>query len=445
VRIAAENKLPGTADWWAAPHAPAQAIEAYTTQPSAIAGDPVRLCVSTRPAARYQARVYRLGWYGGAGGRLHGSLPSNVGLQRHAPLPDPMIGLCRAGWPVTDVVHTSEDWVSGQYVIVLELTSGPHAGTAVRVPFVVRDLPGEAPRILVQTPINTAQAYNNWGGKSLYESNSTDGIPAVKASFDRPVPAWEAANLNARAPFVYELPLIRFLEREGFELGYQTNVDTHRDPASLTGPRLVISAGHDEYWTGEMRDAFDAALARGVSLAFIGANTCYWQTIYEDAERTMVVYRHARHDPEPDRARKTIRFRELHPPRPENLLIGQQYDGGLANPSAVRAFKFVPSFAGDAWAAGLEIDPERPLERLVGYEWDTFDERNAPAGVVRIMHCSEADVPADCIRWTASSGARVFSGGSLQFAWGLDDWASPGTADARVQQMLRAGFSEMAA
>src|SRR6266702_4296878 len=124
--IAEDNARPGTAAWWAAPHAPPHAIEGYTLQPSVIAGDRISLAVSTRPAARYVGRVYRLGWYGGQGAREVAALPGNVGLTRHAPPPDPVTGAIRAGWPVTDVLPTDEDWPTGQYVIVLELSSGPH-------------------------------------------------------------------------------------------------------------------------------------------------------------------------------------------------------------------------------------------------------------------------------------------------------------------------------
>jgi hypothetical protein len=226
-------------------------------------------------------------------------------------------------------------------------------------------------------------------------------------------------------------------------VAYQTDVDTHRDPASLTGPRLVITAGHDDYWTREMRDAFDDALARGISLAFMGANTCYWQVRYEDAERTIVAYRRSDADPEPDPTLKTIRFRDLDENRPERELIGQQYDGGLAAPSDSSDYRFTPSFTGDSWADQIELDPDRPVARLVGYEWDTLDERHPPPACVRIMRCSETQIPADCIRWTARSGARVFAAGSLQFSWALDDWASPGAADLRVQQVMRRGLEEM--
>jgi hypothetical protein len=98
---------------------------------------------------------------------------------------------------------------------------------------------------------------------------------------------------------------------------------------------------------------------------------------------------------------------------------------------------------GDPWAEGIDIEPGRPLERLVGYEWDTLDERHARPQTVRIMHCDCGGQPADCIRWTAASGAGVFAAGSLQFSWGLDDWQSPQTADPRVQHLMRVGLREM--
>ncbi len=443
--LAEENRRPGTSDWWRAAPAPPAAIEAYATQPSIVAGDALGLCVSTRPAARYRTTVFRLGWYGGDGGRRTAALSPNVGLPRDAPLPDLRTGMVAAGWPVTDVVTGDEDWCTGQYVAVLELTGGPHAGTAARVPFVVRAPPGDPAPILVQTPVNTAQAYNHWGGRSLYTSNSQDQIAAVKVSFDRPIPAWAQANLNSRAPFVYELPLIRWLEREGLEAAYQTDVDTHRHPHTLTGRRLVVAAGHDEYWTREMRDGAEAALAAGTSLAFMGANICYWQIRYEDGERTIVEYRDAALDPEPDPALQTIRFRDLDPPRPERALIGQQYAGGIAHPSAELDFAFAQRLAADRWAAGVELEPERPLRRLVGYEWDTFDPAAAPPGAVALLHADTTPAAADCVRWTAGSGAQVFSAGSLQLVWGLDDWAAPGLADPRLQAVLRTGFAEMLA
>ena len=98
VSTAAENDRDGSTDWWGMPHAAPEAIEGYTTQPSVVAGDALELCVSTRPAARYATRVYRLGWYQGAGARLVARPPGNIGLVRHPPRPTPRPASCaRAG------------------------------------------------------------------------------------------------------------------------------------------------------------------------------------------------------------------------------------------------------------------------------------------------------------------------------------------------------------
>ena len=64
----------------------------------------------------------------------------------------------------------------------------------------------------------------------------------------------------------------------GYDVSYQTDVDTQRDPNSLLQHRLVLDNGHDEYWTKEMFDAFDGARP-GDDLAFMGANDAYWQVL----------------------------------------------------------------------------------------------------------------------------------------------------------------------
>src|SRR5205823_4481616 len=98
--------------------------------------------------------------------------------------------------------------------------------------------------------------------------------------------------------------------------------DTDRDPASLLRHRLVMVAGHDEYWTTAIRDAFDAALAAGTNLAFMGSNDAYWHIKYEDGGRTIFGYK-SMYDPNPDVADKTAMFREIG--RPECLLMAVQH------------------------------------------------------------------------------------------------------------------------
>jgi N,N-dimethylformamidase beta subunit-like, C-terminal len=350
--IQAENALPGTTAWYVN-QAPPPSIEGYTSQTSLLPGETLRLHVSTSPAARYRVEVYRVGWDGGAGGRLVGCVPGcaadETGTAQPHPSPDAN-GETVAGWPVTDQLAIAPDAVSGYYVANLLLTSGPDRGEASTVFFVVRApaVPARRSTILVQVPVNTWEAYNNWGGKSLYNVNSTFGAPANRVSFDRPIAP------KGQWPIVWEVPLVRFLEREGYDLSYQTDVDTHLAPSSLLDHRLVMTSGHDEYWTKEMRDGLDTARDHGTNLAFMGANNGYWQVRYEDGTQTMVGYKSPT-DPNPDPALKTILFRELG--RPECALEGVQHQGGYRHSTDENLdYRVNASALADAWFSGTGFD-----------------------------------------------------------------------------------------
>jgi hypothetical protein len=445
--IEQENARAGDERWWGE-HAPMHAIEGYPSQCSVRPGEVLELHVSTRPAERYRIGVHRLGWYDGSGGRTLATIPSEQsdlqGVTREVSQVSPGTQINSADWPVSDVIHIGEDWTSGVYVARLTLTTGPHAGRGAFVPFIVRHALGSTAAILVQQPVTTAQAYNNWGGKSLYTSNSSDAEAAVKVSFDRPYPAWGGANLNARWPFVWDYPLLRFLEREGFDLAYTTDVDTHREPWSLAGHSLLMTSGHDEYWTREMRYAFDQAQADGVNLACMGANTAYWQMRFEDDERTMVEYRWRAADPEPSRALKTEMFRNLDPPRPECLLWGVQYQEGLTptgQPSG--AYHLEPTGVAHPWMHGTGFEHPAMLRGLVGYEWDAVQGGLEPAQATIFFHYDGEPSSADALAHTTPSDSRVFAAGSLQFSWGLDDWDHEGHADQRLQRFMRNALKDL--
>jgi hypothetical protein len=445
--VARENALEGDGNWWGE-HAPPHVIEGYSTQCSIRPGDRLELCVSTRPAARYRVSVHRLGWYAGSGGRTIATHPRSGDLQgseRELPEPQPGPQIGSARWPVTDSIQVEEHWVTGVYVARLTLCDGPHAGRGAYVPFVVRPALGSTAAVLVQQPVTTAQAYNNWGGKSLYSSNSSDLEEAVKVSFDRPFPAWKAANLNARWPFVWDYQLLRFLEREGIDVAYTTDVDTHREPWGLAGYRLLMTSGHDEYWTREMRDAFQRAQAQGLNMACMGANTAYWQMRFEDSGRTMVEHRWRARDPEPDRALKTEMFRNLEPQRPESLLWGVQYQDGLT-PSGLppRDYVLEPDCLEHRWMRGTGFEHPATLPGLVGYEWDALLAGSEPAELTVFFHYDSEISNADAIVHRAASGSLAFAAGSLQFSWGLDDWDHPGHADERLQRFMRNALEELA-
>jgi hypothetical protein len=294
-------------------------------------------------------------------------------------------------------------------------------------------------------PFTTAHAYNNWGGKSLYVSNSTDRDPAVKITFDRPFASWNEANLNARWPFAWDLQLIRFLEREGYDVAYTTDLDTHREPESLLGHPLLMTSGHDEYWSMEMRDAFETAREAGASLACMGANTGYWQVRFEDGDRTMVEYRRDDLDPEPDPALKTVRFRDLDPPRPECSLWGVQYqDGAVLGGRPGHDYELTDASRGDSWLEGTGFEHPATLADLVGYEWDALQPGMEPPDATVFFHYADSELSnADVVRHRTPAGGIVLATGSLQFSWGLDDWDRPGHADPRLQTFMRNALRDL--
>src|SRR5919108_727938 len=422
-------------------------IEGYASEESVSPGETLHLHVSTSPAARYRVEVYRVGWYGGAGGRSIGCVPGCATDEQGAAQPHPSPdanGETVADWPITDDFAIPGDAVSGYYVANLLLTSGPSSGKASTVFFVVRAPAARRSTILVQVPVNTWNAYNNWGGKSLYNVNSTYGVPANRVSFDRPIAP------GGQWPIVWEVPLVRFLEREGYDVSYQTDIDTHLNPASLLEHRLVMTSGHDEYWTKEMRDGFDAARAAGTNLAFMGANNGYWQVRYEDGTRTMVGYKSPT-DPIADPALKTILFRDLG--RPECQLEGVQHQGGYRHPTDENLDYHVNAAAlADAWFAGTGFDASSVLPDLVGREWDTVPpvppQGCAPPSLRVLFHYSGPSGDASAVKFVATSGARVFASRSLQFAWGLDTFATEeqghtAPADPRLQQFVRNALADL--
>ena len=451
--IQGENALPGAdPSTWLPPAYPPTRIEGYASEVSVLPGEDLQLHVSTPEGDRYRVEVYRLGWYGGQGARLLTCLPScgddKPGLPYGAPRTDPATGVVRADWPVTETVSIPATWVSGYYYALLRLTAGgDDTGARGYVPFVVRDPPTRRSQILVQVPANTWQAYNPWGGKSLYPFNSTDLAPAVRVSFDRPL------AFTAQGPFDVESNLVRFLEHEGYDVSYQTDGDTDRRPGSLLEHRLVIVAGHDEYWSKAMRDAFDTAVAVGTNVAFTGTNAAYWQIRYEDGGRTIVGYKEAAPDPEPNPALRTVKFRDLVPPRPECALMGVMY---LRHPEHIPGpidYTVTAAARSDPWFAGTGFEPGDKVLDVVGSEWDSLPEPPAPPecvkpGLTTLFHYEGRPANADAVRFTAPSGARVFAGGAQKLSWALDAFNTDRygrtlPADPQFQQFFRNALGDL--
>jgi len=326
------------------------------------------------------------------------------------------------------------------------------------VPFVVRG--SRAPYLLLVNT-NTWQAYNAWGGTSLYDFNSAGGARATRVSYDRPYAsgpgAW--AGLGAgellTTPHTarkagWEYPMIRWLEREGVDVAYAADVDLHSHPRLLQGRRGVLIAGHSEYWSRAMRDRLEQARDRGTGLALFGANAGYWQVRYEPSpsgapDRVLFCAKEPARDPLYDtRADRdlTVRFRNLHPRRPEVALLGVMTARGEADVEG----DFTPApEARRSWVyrgTGIARGATPSLPGLVGYESDRTFQGDSLYGRwspprLQVVARSPIRFPdgsverSDAVAYAAPSGAVVFAAGTVQWAWGLDDWGAPWLRPAR--------------
>ncbi|MCB9011902.1 MAG: PKD domain-containing protein [Actinobacteria bacterium] len=459
--ITVENAKPGSPNW-KYPEAPrgtvsdqyagtVNTIEGFTSDDSLVPGQQLELHVSANSGWAYRVEVYRLGWYGGAGARRVACSPScsgsRAGVVQPPLTPMTSTGYRRAPWSVTDTVPVTTDWTSGYYIAQLLLTEGPYAGNARWVPFIVRTPAGSSSSILAQVPVNNWQAYNGWGGRSTYINKSVDGIAATHVSFDRPY--WGAMY----DMFDHELGGIRFLEREGYDVQYATDRDVNDEPGLLLNRSMVLVNGHDEYWTSAQRDAFENARNQGVSLMFLGANIAYWQVRYADGGRTMIAYKEeAASDPEQSWSKKTDLFRNVG--RPECQLLGIQYDNSWKIDAQVRSYRVDDTGLGHRWMNGTGFNANEVVTDTVGYEWDFITPGCSHPPLTRFFEWDGTEIPgetlppADAVGYTAPSGARVFSAGSLHFTRGLDSWRSytwigGGPTNAKLQRFVRNVLNDM--
>jgi hypothetical protein len=292
---------------------------------------------------------------------------------------------------------------------------------------------------LVQVPVNTWEAYNPWGGKSLYQFGTSRH--AFEVSFDRPFDQREFHNMGTEL----ELPWVRFLERTGIDVSYQTDADTDVAPASLLHHRLVFAIGHDEYWTQRMRGAFNRALALSTNMMF-GSNSDEWRMRYAAAGRTIVEWRDPSIDPIRNRRIDNGFFRTFG--EPECKLMGVEHGWAaqrdLTAPPTSYTVVGPPS---DPWLAAARLAPGDVVPKVVGYEWDSlipgcFAGRVAPLMTTDLAGSDGVHRSADMVRATAPSGGRVFAMGTMELAWALDDeyGRSP---DPRVVAFVQAALRDL--
>jgi N,N-dimethylformamidase beta subunit-like, C-terminal/HYDIN/CFA65/VesB-like, Ig-like domain/Cep192 domain 4 len=444
--IQTENSLPGDPTWGDfSANLSSTALSGYSSPISVNHGQMVKFYITTT-SANVTIDIYRMGWYGGTGARHIETLGTYTGQQQATPNPDPVTGIVVCNWQQTASLAVPSTWVTGVYLAKLTGSSGDKSF----IFFNVRNDGGHEDFVF-QTSVTTYEAYNTYGGTSLYNNNTNHSVypyaHATKVSFDRP---FNPGDSNGAGHFLwYEYPMLRWAEKNGFDMTYTTDVDTDLNTNPLTNHKAFFSVGHDEYWSKAMRDNVEAARDAGVNLGFFSANAAYWQIRFEPnaagmPDRVMVGYKDfatINQAPGPDpqwnvnNAIVTTYWRDPIVNRPENGLIGVMYidqNKSVERPYVVtNASSWV--FANTGFVNGTSING------IVGYEYDqVFNNGFSPPGLTTLsvspVDGNNGVSNANSTIYTASSGARVFAAGTIEWSWGLDNYGGRIYANAGIQQ-----------
>jgi N,N-dimethylformamidase beta subunit-like, C-terminal/Domain of unknown function (DUF4082)/Fibronectin type III domain/Bacterial Ig domain len=486
--VQCENQLRGDSPGdWEIDGAGDSSIQGFATAFSVDAGQTEYFKIDT-PSTAYHIDILRIGYYGGDGARLIASdIKPSVSLPQTQPacLTDSSNGLIDCGnWAVSASWTVPSDAVSGVYIAHLVRDDSKDPGGDSQIPFVVRNDDSHSD-VVVATSDATWEAYNDYGGNSLYTCSvacppgNPEGYKAAYGvSYNRPFDGSFTTDGGSSYLYYAEFQLIYWLEENGYDVTYVSDSDLDRDPGLLLNHKIFISSGHDEYWSGNERAGVAAALADGVSLAFFSGNEVFWKTRWANSEdgsntpyRTLMTYKethfNAPVDPEdPPTWTGAWADPRFSPPAdggvPANALTGQEFlvnsgSGDMTVPSQYSKLQFWRNTAAAKLGSGQTLTLAPGCDTL-GYEWDVdADNGSRPAGEFDMSGTTlsgtsnfedygttvaTGSATHHLTLYRAPSGAWVFGAGTVQWSWGLDEfngWNATGppsgcTADPTMQQ-----------
>lgn len=431
--VTAENAKPGTSDWIVPPRQTGAPIEGYADHVSATPGATVNVYVNT-PAPQFHIEAYRLGYYGGAGGRLVWKSPEITGVPQ-GPCPvTPITNMVECNWTSPVSVPISSEWVQGDYF--LDLVADP--GQKNYVPLTVTN-PTSHATYLIDNSVLTWEAWNMYGGHNILGSSPVDPRRSRVVSFDRPYADFQFLPL--------EYPLVKFAEQHGLDVTYTTDIDLDQNPDQVLSHKAVFSLGHSEFWTPAERQSFISAIGHGVNVTFFGATPglrpARMQPSALGPTREMVAYRNSREDPvtatDPQASTPAMwSDPPLNDPPPD--IIGDTYSGftnggtGSGVPMIVVDASAWP-FAGTGLANGAQ------LPGVVFDDYDTWEPLVGEPTNIQILSDSPVTGAlrkaqfATMSYYTSPSGAGVLATGTMGWISVLSGGCPKGTVGCATDQI----------
>ncbi len=489
-----ENALPGVKQTsWQLNKVGDSTIQGFATSMSVNVGETEGFKIKT-PASAYKVEILRLGWYGGNGAHLVTSVTPTAKLPQTQPecLKTVGTGMIDCGnWATSAEWKVPSNAVSGMYIALLTRSD---TGGKSQIIFVVRNDASHS-KILLQTSDATWEAYNEYGGNSLYtctvdcptkEPKAYKG--AYSVSYNRPFSGGFVTDGGASYLYYAEYQMMQWLERNGYEVSYTTQDEVDRNPALLKNHNVFMSSGHDEYWSAGQRSGVEAAREAGVNLAFFSGNEIFWKTRWGPSTegsnvpyRTLTSYKETHFEGPADPqdpptwtgAWRDPRSTKADGGKPENALSGQQFEVN----SGTTQLKVPAQYSKERLWRNTEVAKLKTGQTLelapeagtLGYEWDEdVDNGFRPAGEFQLSSTTDAGLQKftdygtaintnatgthHLTMYRAKSGALVFGAGTVQWSWGLDSeaaWEGPsqyeGEPDPNMEQFTVNLLAEMGA
>lgn len=416
--LATERARRGTSDWHVNRTGSDHEVEGFAVPQGGQPGQRVRLFLSsTRRRVRIEA--FRMGWYGAAGAR-------RVWSASEVKLPDQsrsihLVDATRtvsAHWDPVAEVDTG-GWPEGAYLFRLTAEGGAQRF----VPYIVTSADARGRLLLVHSTA-TWQAYNDWGGYSLYHGPGGTwdyDNRAYVVTADRPLP------LNGADSFLsFDRPVVELVERLGLPVAHTTSAHLHASGDLASQAVAVVSLGHDEYWSPQMRAHVTEARDRGTNVLFLGANACFRRMRFADSplghDRQVICYKtDYTQDPEYGKHNRWVTNDWREPPAadPESSLTGTFYEG---YPTEAAYTVTDPNF----WAfRGVRVAVGERFPGIVGPEYDRVNPGFPTCRPITVFAhskvvCKGVRSFSDSAYYTHAGGAGVLNVGTMHWTAALD-------------------------
>lgn len=486
-----ENLKPGTQNWLQTNYATGLEIAAFMSAESINKGESIDVKASILTPGNIKIEVYRLGYYNGVGARLISNV-DNIPAKNQPTaneLVNPQTQLVRYNWEKTYTIKTDNNWVTGCYLV--KLTDKTTNKQCIAF-FILRDDALKSD-IIYKFGFATYLAYNTFSYNGANrKSTYSGGQRALQISHDRP---WVGntfdINIWNSNPLRWEVNTIRWLEKNGYRISYCGGQDIDKNGANFVKKyRVFMNSGHDEYWSFKEYKAVQEAIEAGVNVVSLTGNNCYWNIKWQNDYRTADLYK--RNDPlaggkisnyveDTFNTPPTYRFRE-------RVLFGKTFDGRkITGECGVFGVGYIGDISRIYDGYDLTVAKDHPVFRetglkagskiplLLGYEWDHIDpdpqaQPLTKSGTPKFSDCiifqstipdsipdssniyesfigslkKEAVQQSQGVYFTAPSGAKVLSIGTIQTVWGLDSWGvSPARESKAYQRFIYNVFEDM--